>query len=137
MIGNSRGAPPGTNVMTLSVYTPHQIDTATLDGHALPVNSDKEAGLRVYSGRLAIPAGTTQVARFSFRGAVDVHARYRLLVVPQAMANPDTVSVTLRSNKDWRAESVSGLSPHGDAFTSGRRVLEKMRRFTLTFASLA
>jgi hypothetical protein len=93
VVANRQGDPPGTNTMLLSIYTPHQLEEATLDGRTVGVESQQEAGFRVYTRLVSVPPGasTTLVVRLS--GTLDVEDGYRLDVAPHPTVNPDVLTV--------------------------------------------
>ncbi len=54
---NDQGLPPGSNRMTLSVYSTLELRDARVDGETAAVDADREAGLAVYSLHVVVPAG--------------------------------------------------------------------------------
>ena len=109
--------PPGTNRMYLSLYSPLALAEATLDGQALPVESQVELGVNVYSQFVAVPPGGTVSLTFRLAGGIDLTDGYRLAVAGQATINPDRVEVTVRT-ADGTISSRRGLDDTGDGATA-------------------
>jgi hypothetical protein len=96
VIGNNRDAPTGTNLMQLSLYSPLGLTDAKLDGTPLTMPRATEAGLAVYPALVTVPPGATRTLTVRLDGALDLSGgRYRLTVVPQAMVDPDEITVSL------------------------------------------
>ncbi|HYI61134.1 MAG TPA: DUF4012 domain-containing protein [Acidimicrobiales bacterium] len=93
VIGNTRGDPPGTNLMLLSVHTPHGLVRATLDGRPVGMESQVEAGFPVYSRLVSVPPGGAVTLELELRGALDVAGGYVLDLAPHPTTNPDQVTV--------------------------------------------
>lgn len=96
------GPPLGTNRMYLSVYTPHLLRQATLDGQPLAMGSGEERGLRAYSQFLSVPPGGTITVVLELAGSIDPSRSYRLGVGMQPLVNPDVVDATVRLAGGWR-----------------------------------
>ncbi len=131
IIGNPYKSPSGTNLMTLSLYSPLGLDLATLDGRPIGMQPDEEAGLGVYSLDLAIPPRTTRVFRFQLAGGLDLETGYRLVVAPQPVTNPDWITVDVRTRSGWHMNQSPGLQLRGSFLTSGRRRLSEEERYTV------
>lgn len=93
VVGNSQGDPPGTNRMLLTVYTPHLLDGATIDGEPASVGSQREAGYRAYTATLVVPPGGSVALEMSLDGALDVDDGYTLDLAPQPTVVPDRLSL--------------------------------------------
>jgi hypothetical protein len=103
VIGNGRDAPFGTNLMVLSLYSPLELTGAELDGADLTMIRSNEAGLATYTARVDVPPLSTRTLTVSLEGGVDLSAgRYDLTVMPQAMVNPDEISVDVAVVDGWR-----------------------------------
>lgn len=109
---NDKGLPLGTNQMLLSVYTPHELRSVTIDGDRAPVSSERELGHRVYTVLVSIPAGTTAEVRFALEGKVAAGASYALTLSPQALVRPDEVVVSVQGAGRWLLRS-DDLLPTG------------------------
>ncbi|MEO6627032.1 MAG: DUF4012 domain-containing protein, partial [Aquihabitans sp.] len=121
VVGNARGAPVGTNVAWLNVFTPHQVTKATFDGQPLDLSQgEREAGLNAYDTPfLEIPPGGTGVAIFTLSGGVDLSNGYHLTVLPQPVANRDVLKATIATT----SRSLQGPSTtDGDVLFSGQLV---------------
>lgn len=96
VVGNSRGAPRGTNLASLSVFTPNVVTAAVVDGRAVVLAPSTELGLNAWDLPLVrIPPGGTVRVVLTMEGAVDLGDGYRLEVLPQPVANPDRFAATL------------------------------------------
>jgi hypothetical protein len=100
VIGNvsTPADPPGTNRTFVSVYTPLVARTATLDGHPVLFDSERELGLNVYTFYVPVGASATSHVRLDLAGAVDgvTSANYRLQVYRPGLIAPDDVTLTMR-----------------------------------------
>ena len=110
--------PPGTNRMYLSLYTPHALASADVDGVALPMESQPELGVNVYSQYVDVPPGATVTLTFHLAGGVDLRDGYRLTVAGQATINPDEVSVSVGATEPWSLVPERGFETDGDRVTA-------------------
>ncbi len=114
VVGNNRGDPPGTNLMLVSVHTPHALEGATLDGRSVGMEAQTEAGYPVYSRYVSVPPGGEVTLELRLRGRLPTDAEYVLDLAPHPMANPDRLTVRVsRSGQD------SAVLPPAE--TEGRR----------------
>ncbi|MDQ6698342.1 MAG: DUF4012 domain-containing protein [Actinomycetota bacterium] len=115
--GNLVGAPRGTNVSTLAVYTPLRLRRATVDGRRLAVGATAEYGRFVYTARLDVGPRTSVRARFELEGPVDLRSGYRLDVVPQPAAITDRMQVRVRGTNRWELSGRASVAGRivGDA----------------------
>ena len=106
VIGNIYGAPRGTNLTYLGLFTAGTLTGASRDGAALPVESQREFGGNVYSARLDIPPGATVTVQFHLTVRVGDARRagedYRLAVGHQPLVADDHLVVRVRAG-DGRA----------------------------------
>jgi hypothetical protein len=94
---NTRGAPRGTNVTTLSLFTPHRLTSATLDGKRLRLGPDTEEGLNVWdTPQLRVPPGGSITLVLHLKGGLDLRTGYDLRILPQPQANADQVEARVR-----------------------------------------
>jgi hypothetical protein len=108
--GNNAAQPLGTNLAWFTLYTPHALTKATIDGKDQPIVPDREEGLNAYDTPfLAIPRGETMMMEFTFEGGVDLADGYELHVLPQPVANPDVLTATLKV--------TNGTTPSGPRVT--------------------
>jgi len=110
--------PPGTNRMYLSLYTPHALASADVDGVALPMESQPELGVNVYSQYVDVPPGATVTLTFHLAGGVDLRDGYRLTFAGQATINPDEVSVSVGATEPWSLVPERGFETDGDRVTA-------------------
>ncbi len=99
---NPFGLPLGTNATRLDVYSPLALDEVTVDGNPSPVAEAQELGLLVHGVVLDVPRDGTAVVRFALSGTLPPGDRYRLVLVPQPLANPDDVTVRVQAPHGWR-----------------------------------
>ncbi|MCU1372661.1 MAG: arsenical pump rane protein [Ilumatobacteraceae bacterium] len=96
VVGNTRGVPLGTNLAALSVFTPHQVTEATIDGEQVTLGPGSERGLNAWdTPLLEIPPGGSVTVTMKLVGAVDLTHGYQLVILPQPVANPDRFASTL------------------------------------------
>jgi len=122
IIGSYPGNPLpfGTSRVVLSVYSPHLLASATVNGQPTKILEGRERGRNVYTTVFDIPAGGTGQAAFVLRGGVDLqstHGKYRLAVWRQATVHPDRTGVVVSAVPGWTVEPRRGLeaTPDGAA----------------------
>ncbi|MCU1496950.1 MAG: Methyl-accepting chemotaxis protein, partial [Acidimicrobiales bacterium] len=120
VIGNLVGQPVGTNRSYLSFFSTQQVLEADLDGTALPLHRDREAGYRVASAFVDLPPGATRTVTLRLAGAMNLSGgRYRFSYLPQVMVRPDRVSWSLATDEGGR---VTGADATGtEAATAAAR----------------
>ncbi len=89
---NDQGLPPGTNRLYLSVYSPLQLESATLDGKPYALETNGELGWRVYSTFVEMAAGTHTQVTLNLSGQL-TPGPYSLTIAPQPVVQPDDVTV--------------------------------------------
>ncbi|MGN6693637.1 MAG: DUF4012 domain-containing protein [Aquihabitans sp.] len=93
---NTRGAPEGTNVTTLSLFTRNIVTKATIDGEPLTMGPGTEKGLNAWdTPQFDIPAGATVTIKIELAGGLDLRNGYRLTILPQPVAQADRFTSTL------------------------------------------
>ncbi len=96
VVGNTRGLPVGTNLAALTVFTPHTVTSATIDGEAVTLGPGMERGLNAWdTPLLEIPPDGKVVVTMELQGGVDLERGYRLDILPQPVANPDRFTSTV------------------------------------------
>lgn len=116
------GLPPATNRTFMSVYSPLELESLTVDGMSIAARAEWELGRNVYSTFVDIPPGGTVVARLRLVGRTATDP-YRLTVHPQTFAGePEVARVEITWSKGWKPEGVRGLRADGRGLT-GRRAL--------------
>lgn len=96
VIGNSRAAPDGTNLMNLSILSALDVQGAELDGEPLTLFSEPEAGLGASDLAISVPPGATSTLVVRLRGQHDPsRGPYRLVLEPRGRVRPDVVTVTV------------------------------------------
>jgi hypothetical protein len=96
MIGNVDGLPSGTNQDALSLFTPHGLESVTVDGAEVGGESGVAFGGNVYTVAVDLPPEGTRTVVFRLAGAVPAGALYQLDLLAQPLAHEDEVTVTLR-----------------------------------------
>ena len=95
LIGNDRGLPSGTNRTLVTIYSPHVLESVSVDGRVSGVQSQTEFGGPVYGVPVDVAPGTTVTVVFELTGAFSGRP-YRFEVLPQATATPDLLTINLR-----------------------------------------
>ncbi|MGI9602575.1 MAG: DUF4012 domain-containing protein [Acidimicrobiales bacterium] len=90
---NDQGLPLGTNRQYLSVYSPHLIAGARVDGETHLMETNLELGWQTYSTYLEIGPGETVELEIDLIGQVADPAAYQLTIAPQPLAEPDHITV--------------------------------------------
>jgi hypothetical protein len=124
--------PPGTNRMFLSLYSPLELDGATLEGEPLPVEVRQELGRNVYSAFVTIPPGEARVVTVALSGQLPPRPDYVLDVGHQPTIEPDALEVRLRPSPGWRLDDVGGFGDGGDP--TATLVLDEEQRLRVRFA---
>ncbi len=96
VVANNRGQPLGTNLSLLTIMTPFQVTSATLDGFPVELAEDRESGLRTWElANVAVGKGDTVTLVVKLSGGVDLRKGYRFTYLPQPVANPDLFRATV------------------------------------------
>jgi hypothetical protein len=108
VIGNQQGDPVGTNRMRLSVYTPHRLEGARLDGAATGIEAQQEAGYQVYTKLLSVPPGGEVTLELDLVGTLAPGDAYVLDLFPHPTVHPDRLTLTVAGERrgplDLRAQ---------------------------------
>jgi hypothetical protein len=104
VIGSRIGRPPGTNSLSLAVFTPLDLVDATANGSPLATGSDDEYGRQVHAALLDIPPGGDVTVVFRLRGGLRRAGEYDLTLVPAAGAHDDQVTVTVKAARGWAVD---------------------------------
>ncbi len=97
---NDQGYPRGTNVLELTVYSPHRLVGATVDGEDLAMRATSEFGIRGYSRLLQLGPGESTVVVLELEGTLSLADGYVLNVPVQPAASPDTFDITINVPDD-------------------------------------
>lgn len=127
--------PLGTSRVMLSVYSPHTLVSASIDGTEAAAVSDRELGRNVYTVQIDVPPGAERVLEVALRGRVGLGAqgdRYRLGLWHQATVNPDRVRIEVRATPGWSVEPGRGLRP-APFGASGSLTLRERSAFVARF----
>lgn len=85
----------GENRMIFSVYTPLELEAASIDGRPLELTTERELGRNVHEVRLTLPPGGESTVRLRLRGTVAMSDGYVLDVRSQPTVAPDEIEVVL------------------------------------------
>lgn len=93
---SDKGLPIGSNRVLLSIYTPHSLDEARVDGQKVPTNNQKEYGFWRYLVSVDVAPNDSATVEFDLRGTVEIDNEYALRTSVQPLVNSDawTISVT-------------------------------------------
>ncbi len=92
---NIHGLPDGTNRTLVSLWTPHEVVEATLDGQPVALERQEELGRHRYLTFLTVRRGESTTLRVALAGRVPAGA-YELTVLRQPLATRSEVDVTVR-----------------------------------------
>lgn len=95
VIGTGELAPIGTNRNLLSLYSPLDIRTVTVDGKPAGAQVQSEFGGNVFSVPITIPSGRSVVVTWELQGSIDSGPEYRLDVLPPALSVADRMRITV------------------------------------------
>jgi hypothetical protein len=122
--------PVGWNSSLLSVYTPHLVQEATLDGEPVRLQRNVEAGVQALSTFVSVPPGghRTLVIRLagSFEGPT-----YELDLLGQPMVTPDQASVSVMVAGGGRVDTTGPIAPAGPGTAAGDFDLAEPRHITV------
>ena len=106
LIANVDGFPYGTNHDGLALYTPHDLESVTIDGQEAGVERQAGFGGHIYTVPGVIPPGATVTVTYRLVGTVPAGTTYRLDLLHQALAHDDDVSVTLQATGSDQPSSL-------------------------------
>lgn len=96
----------GDSRMYVSMYSPLQLQTVTVDGVTLDHDVQTELGRNVYSSWVVISAGKSIVLTYTMKGTVPIRAnRYYVDIWSQPLIRPDKVTVSINSVDQKRPKS--------------------------------
>ncbi|MCU1453600.1 MAG: hypothetical protein JWN46_1746 [Acidimicrobiales bacterium] len=109
VIGNSRGAPAGTSLMNLTIYSRMTASSIDVNGVSQPVSIGREAGLNAYAFRLDIPPRSTARLVVRLRGGLSPQSgSYQLAILPQASVQNDEVHANITEGPAKSTSSAVG-----------------------------
>lgn len=97
IIGGAAGRPLGTNVTTLGVITPFELEAATVDGESFPVSPVWEGAWWRHTVRVEVPAGGSVTIAMEVAGDIDPGDRYVLATIGQAIMDPGPLEVVVKT----------------------------------------
>lgn len=104
VIGNAlvdgQSVPAGTNRSILSVFSPLDARSVTVNGKPAPYGSGTERGLHVYDVIVQLaPNGGTATIDIDLSGRIAAGHDYQLTIWNQVLVHPDTAAVTVRTGQ--------------------------------------
>ncbi len=111
---NDQGLVRGTNRMTLSTYSNHPLRSARLNGEPVPIESDTEFGLAVYSLVLDLEPGEFATLDMHFHGALAEDSTYGMHLGAQPLVDADLVRWHVRTLDGTRIDPPDGWTTHRD-----------------------
>ena len=97
VVGNVVGAPSGTSISYVTVFSPLQLMAARVDGVDVPWVPEVERGWKTYSRFVRIAPHAAVMIEMTLRGRVDVSRGYWLQLRPQPGAMAEGVSIDVRT----------------------------------------
>ena len=111
---NDQGLELGTNRMTLSVYSPLGLSSASVDGTPVPVEADTEFGANVYSIVVAIAPEDFRVIDLQLEGEIELDDGYRMNLSSQPLVTADSYSWHVRTADGSRISAPEDWAPNRD-----------------------
>lgn len=108
VIGNQRGAPPGSNTMIMSVYSPLTRVTVNVDGVVTPFSLTSERGWNVASFVVRVPSRGRVAVVVQMEGVVQ-SGPYTFVTRTQPMVSPMRISVDTRSSTGEQLVSIDSV----------------------------
>lgn len=105
LLGSSALADPlprGTNRTTLMLYSPHELQTISVDGTPAPFGVLADGNVFVYQLQLDLGPGQRRMIVARLSGWASTRP-YRLAVLPNGLVNPDDVTVTISDQRSGRS----------------------------------
>lgn len=95
---NRSGQPGGTNVTWLSLFTPHNVTAMKINGAPVDFGAEEEAGVNAYDTPFFnIAPNESVTVEFQIEGGLNLTDGYHLRIVPQPVANPDQLTVSVET----------------------------------------
>lgn len=122
--------PPGWNHSLLSVYSPHRLQEATLDGEPVRLQRNIEAGTQVLSTFVTVPPGAQRTLVIRLVGTLEGDT-YELDVFGQPMVRPDQASVSVDVAGGGQVEVSGPVAATGPGTAAGTFDLAEPRHLTV------
>ena len=106
LTGNQDGFPEGTNHDGIALYTPHGLESLTVDGVDTGAQAKKGYGGNIYTVPVVIPPEGQVTVVYHLRGSVPTGPDYLLDVLNQPLAHDDDLTVTLRNTGSQDASPI-------------------------------
>lgn len=109
VLGTGRNGPPGSERVSLQVYTPWELKSVKVDGNGSTAAAYREHGVNVLSTSAVVPAGGTTTVVFDLEGQWKWPGSrtYSLTLRRQALVHGDEISVRLPGDSTPLASNAS------------------------------
>jgi hypothetical protein len=120
ILGNAAGYQSGTNITDLTIVTPFELRTVTVDGQISASRPQLQGELWRHTVRVPIrPSGGARIV-FELSGSVRRGSLYRLDLLGQPLVNDSDVTVSLSTRRGDVVEKAEGSSGQGPEVLDGR-----------------
>ena len=93
--------PRGYSRLAVTIYSPLDLDGATLDGAPLEMTDERHLGYHAYAALVVVPPQSSIILALDLRGAVAPDQTYRLVVGNQPQVHPDELTIRVRGTAGW------------------------------------
>ncbi|HEX2699127.1 MAG TPA: DUF4012 domain-containing protein [Acidimicrobiales bacterium] len=125
----------GENLLLLSVYSPLELRTMTVDdGQVLQVSRQNELGRRVYSALVSVQSMSTRTVTLQMRGRIR-SGDYSADVLRQPTVTPDQATLSVSLAPGWRVrvdeavDTVPGTTASAPGSASATVTMDRPRTF--------
>jgi hypothetical protein len=116
------GLPQGTNFLSLTVYSPLTLLSATEDGASFPFGHQHEFGVSTYSTADFLASGASDTFVLHLAGTLSARGMYQMTLHQQPLVNRDAGTLELTPTRGW---VIPGY-PNGIRWTFGTGADETM-----------
>jgi UDP-N-acetylmuramyl pentapeptide phosphotransferase/UDP-N-acetylglucosamine-1-phosphate transferase len=126
----------GVNRSWISVYTPLEVTSFTVNGAPVPILAGRELGRHVYSRFEDIPAKTTRTVELTLEGRVRLTQGgwYQLDLGHQPTLTPDRVQVSVTTAPGWEIDRAPGMIRPFDRRATVLKILTRPQRLQAQLA---
>ena len=93
--------PRGYSRLAVTIYSPLDLDGATLDGAPLEMTDERHLGYHAYAALVVVPPKSSITLALDLSGAVAPNQTYRLVVGNQPQVHPDELTIRVRGTEGW------------------------------------
>ena len=127
---DSEDLPSGWNSSYLSIYTPHRVQDATLDGEPVVLSRNVEVGAQALSTFVAVPPGGQRTLVIHLAGTFEGD-EYELDVFGQPMVVPDQAAVSVTVAGGGQVTTTGPVASTAPGTASGAFDLTEPRNLTV------